>query len=129
MITRLHLFYPPDIDLSLVCWRPPTPEVIFHLPVPLRNMCARHGVISLSVTCWSLRHSFLQLDEKFHVYLLFSVQRLFLSAHSWTTSKRGSVRKSTRKKMFSGRRKLRLVMYSQDYMLDDNSICSFLFHP
>ena len=52
-VTIATHFLPFNIELTLVCWRPFYPRVIFYLfvtifefSVPLKNMCARHRVIS-----------------------------------------------------------------------------------
>ena len=53
-IAEHHLPNPLDVDLCPVCWRSSTLGVIFHLItrflkplLPLKNPCARHGVISI----------------------------------------------------------------------------------
>ena len=65
------------------CWRPRDPGIIFHLLMPLKNMSAWYGIISIHL----LKHfkglwrTFPHLDRKFQVYLL-------LGAHNRISWKR-----------------------------------------
>ena len=91
-----YLFH---IDLSPACWRPPASGITFAFFTsffepfePFKNMCAWY-VINIHF----LKHFkcfFLQQDQKFQLYSLLGVHHSFLSVYSWTTCKRGGVKKN-----------------------------------
>ena len=71
-IAIYYLSYPFDVNLHPLSWRPPAPEVIFHLfstffepLMTLKNTCVQYGVISKHLPKHFKFLSFLQSDQNF----------------------------------------------------------------
>ena len=128
-IASYHTPYPLDVDLSPVCWRPPTPGMIllfittpFEPLVALKNKYARHGVIFMPL----LRHFKCMWWSFSPKEFRFMPSSVLVIGHS---ENRGSVNKSMWKNWMAAKKAKLTVIDSLDIMLDDNIICLSLFRP